>query len=277
MLPLDFFCIRHGESHGGKELGKFRKDKDSIFSPEFLNCFNGDVPLSNTGKKQARVVGEWLKDWLKEKKLPCFDRHLASTHIRAPETGALLNLPNAEWELDSQLHERDNGLWGSLPDKNWQERFDRNVDLEQIHYFYTRMPGGESIENTCVRLRPFVSDLDREEKNTKRVVVVAHRDVAQALRVIFEGTTPNEFHERWKANLSFFRIGNGQILHYTRVDPFAVGEPKFTHYDRFGWVRSINPWCPEYAGHGWMTIKKRLYSNEELLAMVERFPKLIDD
>jgi len=121
-------------------------------------------------------------------------------------------------------------------------------------------------------LRNLISALDSDGLNQKRVVVVAHGDVMQAFRVIFEGILPNRYDELSKANLPDFRIGNGQIIHYTRVDPT---DHKYARYDRFGWVRSLNPWCPEYAGHDWRAIEPHRYSNNELMNFVKRFPCLI--
>ncbi len=274
MLPLDLFIVRHGKSEGNSALGKFIQNQDAEFDPEFLKRHNSQFRLTDKGKDQCPASGVWLKEWLKEKKLAHFDQYFVSTHIRACETAALLNLPDAAWEQDSQLHERDNGLWGVIPNADWQKRYEESILRNRFHGFYTPHENGESISDVCNRLRPFVSTLDRQEVNQKRVIVVAHGDVSQAFRVILERITPVDFHERWIANKPDFRIGNGQILHYTRVDP---SEPTCTHHDRFRWVRSVNPWCPTYAGHDWRFIEKRYYSNEKLIDMVERFPPLIKD
>jgi NAD+ kinase len=275
MLPLDVFIVRHSESEGNRALSKLRENSQSVFTPEFLNRHNINYPLTDKGKDQCPVVGAWLKNWLKENKLPYFDRHVVSTHVRALESAALLDLPEAEWRIEFQLHERDNGLWGIVGDKKWQERH----DSQRNHHFYTPMPDGESIANVCDRLRNFISalDSDSEEINRKRVIVVAHGDVMRALRVIFEQISPDRYDELVRANSPDFRIGNGQIIHYTRVDPIAPSNPKTINYKRFGWVRSINPWCPDYAGHDWRPIEQRRYSNDELLAIVNRFPLIIND
>ena len=274
MLPLDIFVVRHCESEGNLALRKIEEANHSSLSPEFLSRYAVHCRLTNKGRAQCPVVGEWLKEWLKEKKLPHFDRHFVSTHVRTLETAALLGLPDAAWEMDFQLRERRTGIWGSIPDQIWQERYDRSVRLKQNHRFYTPMPDGESIEYAGIRTRPFISALDRDDRNQERNVVVAHGDVMQAIRVNFEGITPDEYHKRSEENLPDFRIGNGQILHYTRVDPT---DSNSTHYDRFRWVRSVNPWCSEYAGHDWRVIEQRRYSNEELLAMAESFPPLLPD
>lgn len=284
MLPLDLFFIRHNESEGNRALRKYEEWlKRNWFlrlfcglplTVRFLNRHHTDFPLTDTGKEQGPVVGVWLNNWLRENKLPCFDRHLVSSHLRTVQSAGLLGLPNAQWELDFQLHERVTGLWGVIPDKKWQAQHEKSIRLGRNHHFYTSWPGGESIADVCGRLRNFINTLHRE-CGRQRVVVVAHGDVMQAFRVIFEGILPDEYDERSKANLRDFRIGNGQIIHYTRVDPIALSGLRCTNYDRFGWVRSFNPWCPEYAGHDWRPIEKRRYSNAELLALAERFPQLI--
>lgn len=277
MLPLDLFIVRHGESEGNRALRRFKKNSRGTLPPKFLNRHSAHFRLTDKGKKQCPVVGKWLKDWLKEKELAHFDRHFVSTHVRALETAALLDLPGAEWEPDFQVHERDNGLWGVIPDKKWQKRYERLFRLGQNHHFYTPMPDGESIANVCDRLPNFIGALNsnNEGTNKKRVIIVSHGDVMRALRVIFEGISPDHYHELIQENQCDFKFGNGQIIHYTRVDPISPAEPKSTNYDRFGWVRSINPWCPEFAGHDWKEIKRPRCSNAELLEMVERFPRLL--
>lgn len=274
MLPLDVFIVRHGESENNLVLRKIKEHNHNSFSPEFLSRCTTHFRLTDKGKEQCPIVGAWLKEWLKERNLPHFDRHFVSTHVRALETAAMLGLPDAAWEMDFQLHERDTGIWGSIPDQGWQERRDRSMFLKQNHHFYTPMPDGESIEDVCVRLRSFISAIDSDDNKQKRVIIVAHGDVMQALRVIFEHISPDRYDELVKVNSPDFRIGNGQIIHYTRIDP---AEPTCTHHDRFRWVRSINPWCPEYAGHDWRFIEEHRYSNDELLAMVENFPRLLKD
>lgn len=274
MLPLDLILVRHGESEGNLALRKWERNEHSALAPELLSRHISHLRLTDKGREQCSVVGGWLKEWLKEKNLPRFDRHFVSTHARALETAALLDLPDAEWKTEFQLHERDTGLWGSLPDEKWQERYERSKSLGQNHSFYTPMPDGESILDVCNRLRNFTGALNRDSINRKNIVIVAHGDVMQALRVIFERISPDDYDKHSKADTSDFRIGNGQIIHYTRVDP---ADANSTRYDRFGWVRSLNPWCPEYAGHDWRAIEERRYSNEELLAMVERFPRLLPD
>lgn len=273
MLPLDVFIVRHGESEGNLALRKIKEHNHNSLSPEFWSRYTAHFRLTDKGNEQCSAVGKWLKEWLKDRSLPHFERHFVSTHVRALETAALLGLPDAAWEMDFQLHERDNGIWGSIPDQEWQERRDRSMLLKQNHHFYTSMPDGESIEDVCVRLRPFIGALDSAGIN-ERNIIVAHGNVMQALRVIFEHISPDRYDELSKVNSHDFRIGNGQIIHYTRIDPV---NPNSTRYDRFGWVRSINPWCPEYAGHDWRVIEKRRYSNDELLAMAENFPRLLKD
>ena len=285
MLPLDLFFVRHNESEGNAALRKYeewlklswfsRLFRPLPFTAEFLNRHNSHFRLTDKGREQGPIVGDWLKNWLKEKKLPRFDRHIVSSHVRTRESGGLLDLPDAKWEIDFQLHERHIGIWGSIPDKKWQKQYDKLTRLGQNHHFYTPWPGGESIADVCNRLRNFINALNSDGMNQKRVIVVAHGDVMQAVRVIVEGILPDEYDERSKANLRDFRIGNGQIIHYTRVDPISPTKPECVLYDRFGWVQSVNPWCPEYAGHDWRAIARPRYSNAELLAMAERFPRLI--
>lgn len=279
MLPLDLFIIRHGESEGNRALRKYEENSNCDFPAEFLNRHQTDLRLTDKGKAQAQVTGNWLKNWLKENNLPRFDRHFVSTHTRTLETAALLDLPDVEWKPTFQLRERDVGIWGSIPDKNWQKQWNKSFRLNQNHRFYTPMPNGESIANVCDRLRNFINALDRdsEDVNRKRVVIVTHGDATHAFRVILEHISPNTYDELVKANLPDFRIGNGQIVHYTRIEPHGVSEFRAMEYERVSWVRSINPWKPDFAGHDWRPIKQRRYTNDELLAMVNRFPRLIND
>jgi len=275
MLPLDLFIIRHGESEGNSALGQFRKNKKrSDFTLEFLNRHNAHYRLTDQGREQARVAGDWLKKWLEENRLSWFDHHFVSTHTRTLETAAILDLPSAEWEADFQLRERETGVWGVIPDKKWQKRHEMSMRSQRNHRFYTSMPDGESIADVCNRLRNFIGALYHECGGDQQVVIVSHGDTIQALRVIFEQILPDRYDELSKENSHDFKIGNCQIIHYTRVDP---NMPQHTLPDQFGWVRSINPWNLNYAGHDWRVIQKNSYDGAELLVLVARHKRLIKE
>ena len=67
---------------------------------------------------------------------------------------------------------------------------------------------------------------------------------------------------------------NCQIMHYTRRDP-AGGDLD----PRIRWVRSVGPWDPElsWGGGRWTEIHQRLYTDAELMAIVDTYPPLLDE
>ena len=61
--------------------------------------------LTDKGREQARVVGEWLRN-----NAPQFDAFYCSQYVRTKETAAEMDLPNAAWHADLMIRERDQGV-----------------------------------------------------------------------------------------------------------------------------------------------------------------------
>lgn len=276
MLPFDLFLVRHFKSRLNELNSESRRGDSSGFTAEVLRRHSAHFPLTDQGKEQPKAVGQWLNNWLKQNNLARFDHHVVSESTRALESAAFLDLPEASWHIDPQLRERDHGIVDVATHSARQEILEEYFSLRANHRFYTPLPFGESMADVCDRLRVnIMRRLQLECGSTgQRVVIVSHGEVMQAFRIILEEISADQYHELNQANTPDVRIGNGQIIHYTRIDPTALSEPKRTHYDRFGWVRSFNPWCPEYAGHDWREIKRPSYSNAELLALAERYGRL---
>lgn len=268
MMPRDLILVRHGQSEGNIANTWSRAGDHSAFTTEFLNRHSTRLRLTNQGRAQAKAAGEWLK----ANGLTHFDRHYVSEYARAVETAALLDLPDAQWFMDFQLRERDHGRMDILPDNVRQEQFAEYLRYREMHLLYAPLPDGESVAQVCDRLRSnIVSTLHRELEG-KRVIIVSHGDIMRAFRIIFERITADEYHVLDQANEPPFRIGNGQIIHYSRVNPADPAQV----LPHFGWVRSVNPMQPEYAGHDWRAIVRKRYSNAELLALAELSPRLIE-
>lgn len=269
MLPLDLVLVRHGESEGNVANKRSRAGDNHDFTPDFLNRHSAKLRLTDKGQKQAKAAGKWLK----ENGLVQFDRHYVSEYARAQETAALLDLPQARWYMDFQLRERDHGLADILPDDVRKSRFAEFLRLREKQLFYTPWPDGESMAQVCDRLRNNIIGTLHRELADKKVVIVSHGDVMRAFRVILERMSADVYHAIDSEDPSWFKIGNGQILHYTRIDP---NDPKHV-MTRMGWVRSVNPFAPDFAGHGWKEIVYKTYSNEELLALANSDARLIND
>lgn len=269
MLPLHVVLGRHGESEGNVLNKQFRQGDYSGFTPALLRRRSASFHLTEKGKTQALVAGEWLK----QNNLTRFDRHYVSTDVRAMETASLFDLPDAQWEPGRQLRERDSRIEGYLPDDEWRERFASYLRLLENHRFDTVMPGGESTADVCERLRNNIINTLYHEGGIGRVIIVSHHDVMQAFRVIFEHLSADQYDNIVREGLPESKIGNCQIMHYTRVDP---DDPNHI-LPHLGWVRSVNPWDPKYAGHDWRLIERHRYSNAELMALAERYSRLVND
>lgn len=269
MLPLNLVLVRHGESEGNIANKRSRAGDNHDFTPDFLNRHSAKLRLTEKGKEQAKAAGQWLKD----NDLAQFDRHYVSEYTRALETAALLNLPDARWYMDFQLRERDHGRVDIVSDEVRRTQFAEYIAQRKRHLFYAPWPDGESMAETCDRLRNNIIGTLHRELADKKVIIVSHGDIMRAFRVILERMPADVYHTVDSEDQPWFKIGNGQVVHYTRVDPF---DSKHV-LPRMGWVRSVNPFEPGFAGHDWKEIVRKTYSNEDLLALANSSTRLIND
>lgn len=269
MLPLHLVLVRHGQSEGNLANQRSRRGDNRDFTSEFMNRHGAHLRLTDLGRRQAKYAG----DWLRTNGFTSFDRYYVSEYTRTIETAALLGIPDAKWFLDFQLRERDYGLADIQPDNVRKTRFAEYLRLRNQHRFYTPWPEGESMAQVCDRIRTnIIATLHRECSNG-RAIIVTHGDVIKAFRAVLERILADRFHELDEEDGVEFRSGNGQIVHYTRVDPL---DPSHV-LPYMGWVESVNPWDRSYAGHDFREIKRQTFRNDELLAIAERTPRLVSD
>jgi len=271
ILPMDIVLVRHGQSELNEAGKASRKGDNHFFTPEFRNTHSRNFRLTDLGVRQSKIAGEWLK---KNVPMP-LDRFYVSDYIRAKETAGYLDLPQAEWESKLSLRERDLALMYNCPEDEKKRLFELEIRQYEIDPFLSYPAGGgESIAALCHRLKTdFVSHLDRECAN-KRVIVVCHGRVMQALQLLFENLGHDEFIRLDSSKNPEDRILNCQIFWYTRRDPRTL-----MIRDRFIAVRSVCPlFCPTDTEEdwGWRFIqRRRRYSNQDLLEEVSRYPRHI--
>lgn len=269
MLPRNLILVRHGQSEGNIANSRSRAGDEQDFTSVLENRHSTELRLTDKGQAQARAAG----DWLRQHGLTQFDRHYVSEYARALETAALLELPNAKWYVDAQLRELDHGLVDNMPDKVRLQAFGDYFKFRKKHLFYAPWPYGESMAEACDRLRNNIIGTLHRELADKNVIIVCHGELMRAFRVILERISANTYHRLYQEDPTWFKVGNGQIIHYTRVDPsdHTIIRPYM------GWVKSVNPYDPAYAGHDWQRIERQTYSNADLLALANQHQRLIND
>ena len=150
------------------------------------NRFTGwvDVPLTETGRNEARAAGVALRGRR-------FDVAYTSALVRAQETmriaqeAAGLDLPVIR---DAALNERDYGDLAGLDKAETAERY----GAEQVHQwrrsFDVAPPGGESLKDTAARTLPF---FDRailgDIRQGRDVLVVAHGNSNRSIVMQLDG------------------------------------------------------------------------------------------
>jgi broad specificity phosphatase PhoE len=264
MVPIDLILVRHGQSEGNAAK-RASEDDDQCFSytEEFLGRHSREFRLTDLGIRQARAAGGWLRANVP---MP-LDRFYVSDYIRAKETAVHLELANALWRVEFHLRERDHALMDNIPPAETATRFPReHEEHERDPFLAYPAGGGESFALHCFRMKATMLEHWARECSDKRVIAVCHGHVMRALQVELESLDHDDFIRLNKSKRPEDRIRNCQVLWYSRRDP----ETQKLH-DAVVAVRSASP--SENRDFGWRRIVRRKFTNEDLRAEVERYPR----
>jgi len=265
MMPLDLVLVRHGESEGNIANRLSRSGDDSAFTDEFKQRHSSLWRLSDVGIRQAKAARQWIEENIG----PKFGRRYTSEWLRAIETAYHLGLLGLPWYVEFYLRERDQGMMDVVPESERKTRFAGELKRRSIDSFFWRPPRGESLAELCLRVDRVLGTLHRE-CSKMRVIIVCHGEVMWAFRVRLERMSQRRYHELDISDDPYDHIHNGQIIHYTRVNPSTNEEAKY-----LSWMRSICPWDLSLSNNEWQEIIRPRYTNNQLKQVFDSVPRLI--
>jgi len=260
---LELALVRHGQSEGNLAYRRAQeKGDDSLYDGAFMDRHSSLWRLTDRGRDEARCAGDWLRA-----EVPPYDAWYTSEFLRAMETAALLDLPDARWYAEPNCRERDWGAWdlATPGDKSPREESRR-----KRAGLYFAPQGGESLAAVILRVDLILAYLNSRYPN-KRVLMVCHGELMWAFRIRFEKINQMQFRDLAHAARGQERIHNCSILRYTRRDPeTAEVNPAFTH------LMLVTPTSDDPAKREpkWRRFRPQSYSNEELLNLVWRYPNI---
>lgn len=174
-MPGKLVLVRHGQSKWNLE-----------------NRFTGwvDIELTPEGEKEALEGGQALKGYR-------FDMAYTSALKRAQRTLDIIleeiGQTDIPVEKDEALNERH---YGDLQGLNKAETAEKHGE-EQVHIWRRSYdvppPNGESLKDTAARTLPyFVDNIEKEVKEGKDILVVAHGNSLRSIVMYLEKLGPEE-------------------------------------------------------------------------------------
>ena len=186
MTPLKLIFVSHGESAGNAD------------KRIHMNLADHAIPLTELGRQQAFLSGQWLgQHFLEKNSTDTRTRLWVSPYTRTRQTADELvrgiqqiadqcDESNGDWlAFDRREHinlvEQQFGLFDGIPEDRLHEIFPRetahyNKQVEFEGKFWARMPLGESRFNVAIRVHQafgtFHRDYDR--KGINQLVIVSH-------------------------------------------------------------------------------------------------------
>lgn len=153
-----------------------------------------DIPLNDTGRKQASENGRTLRSWLTiSGHEPETYRWLASPLSRCRESAELIRqsigVAPQSYQTDDRLKEISFGDWeGQLSDELkavhpdlWQER--------RADPWCYAPPNGESYKHLAERIQDFIADV-LDDDDVQRAVLVVHGGVIRVFQQLLLGVDP---------------------------------------------------------------------------------------
>lgn len=240
LQPRHLILVRHGESEGDVRR---RMGAKAIKHPR-------DEKQTETGHEQSRIAGRWIAKYIMQAYgIKEFDKYLTSPLIRTSQSAESLRLSN-KWLEEPRLTERDRGDIQGITKRDHKEKYPDSYQKMLDHPFHWAPPGGESILAVSHRFGELIDDLE----NVRNVIMMTHRDVLWSAHVPLDKLSLDNVER-----LDTDSIYNGQVIHYTNVDPTngSIGS------DSFCWKRSVCPWVNDKtvmkASRHWINISPDYY------------------
>lgn len=156
---LEIIIVRHGETE---------------FNAAETFRGRADIPLNETGLKQAKLLGEFLST-------ENIDVIYSSPLQRAVKTAEAIATPQKlDVNIVENLNDIDCGDWQGLTLKEVTDRYDDIYQDWLDTPEQVRLPGGESLEEVRFRALSFVQDTVARWGESK-IVLVSHRAVNKVL------------------------------------------------------------------------------------------------
>ncbi len=185
------WVVRHGESTGN--VARDRAERSGATTID-IDVRDADVPLSETGRRQAADLRRWLDD-LPPDRRP--DAVLSSPYRRAVETAeiATAGIEQGRISTDERLRDRELGVLDLLTSRGVAELHpDEAARKRRLGRLYHRPPGGESWSDVALRLRSVLADIDRRYPG-RRLMVFTHEAPVLILRYIVEDLSEQQLVE----------------------------------------------------------------------------------
>jgi broad specificity phosphatase PhoE len=207
MGATQLLLVRHGESIGDAAASRAEQEGAETID---IAMRDADVPLSETGERQATAVGTWLRE-LDPEDQPT--RAWTSPYVRAASTGERA-IEESGLDLllrgDERLRDRELGITDLLTTRGFEARLPFEAERRRwLGKFYYRPPGGESWADMTLRARSVLADIDLIDDG-QRVMIVCHDAMILILRYICEGMTEAQLletsHRSAVANASLTRL-----------------------------------------------------------------------
>ncbi|AGZ44277.1 histidine phosphatase family protein [Actinoplanes friuliensis] len=182
--------VRHGQSTGNVIAQEAETEGlEAIDIPER----DADVPLSETGRDQARAVGQWLAD------RPAGQRPtiaVVSPYLRTRQTAELaLEGTGITAVVDERLRDRELGVLDLLTGHGVRTRLpDEFARRARLGKFYYRPPGGESWADVLLRLRAVLREI-RQDHPGGRVLLFGHEATVLLVRYLAESLSEAQLME----------------------------------------------------------------------------------
>ena len=153
------YVVRHGET----DWNKLHKVMGRV-----------DIPLNETGKSQAKITSEKLKEYK-------IDLTISSPLKRACETAKIINeTKNLEIIYDDRLLERDFGEFEGL---DYNERYE---PLLWDYYENKEYEKTERMDNFFKRIYDFCNEI-KEKYKDKTILLVTHEGITKVINCYFNG------------------------------------------------------------------------------------------
>ncbi|WP_234045659.1 histidine phosphatase family protein [Streptomyces adelaidensis] len=217
------WAVRHGQSTANVAYEEAERTGSTVPLPGR----GADVPLSPLGRTQGEALGGWLAGRAGAG-AGAPDLVVCSPYVRARQTWELMaahpGVVPPPLLVDERLRDREMGAFELHPPTALRARSPEEAARQALlgEWSY-RPPGGEALTDVVLRVRDFVTELDRAAPG-RHVLLVAHDAIAVALRLVLAGLgatfpdrlppVPNASVSRWDSDGGRLRLARwGDTAH----------------------------------------------------------------